>query len=138
MLSSSKTGYDYTVEDFANAIVRFENGFALQVEASFNLNIDRDTGSIELFGTKAGIKAIDDKVEMYTDLSGMFVKVAPYSVLGCDTNAFRGEIAGFVDAAMNGAPCRATAEDGIWLMKILDAIYASAQTGKSVDITPIA
>ena len=138
LLSSSKAGYDYTVEDFANAIVRFENGFALQVEASFNLNIDRDTGSIELFGTKAGIKAIDDKVELYTDLSGMFVKVQPYSELGCDTNAFRAEIAGFVDAAMGNAPCRATAEDGVWLMKILDAIYASAKTGQSVDITPIA
>ena len=91
-----------------------------------------------MFGTKAGIKAIDDKVELYTDLSGMFVKVQPYSELGCDTNAFRAEIAGFVDAAMGNAPCRATAEDGVWLMKILDAIYASAKTGKSVDITPIA
>jgi predicted dehydrogenase len=136
-LSSSKTGYQYTVEDFANAIVRFENGFSLHVEASFNLNIDRDTGSIELFGTKSGVKAYDDKVEMYTDMSGMFVKTTPYSRLGCDSNAFRAEIAGFINAATGGAPCRATAEDGVWLMKILDAIYTSAKTGKSVDITPI-
>ena len=56
----------------------------------------------------------------------------------CFELCFRAEIAGFVDAAMGNAPCRATAEDGVWLMKILDAIYASAKTGKSVDITPIA
>ena len=39
-----------------------------------------------------------------------------------------------VTAAMNGGECRATAEDGVQLMKILDAIYKSAETGKSVDI----
>jgi predicted dehydrogenase len=70
-------------------------------------------------------------------MSGMFVKTTPYSRLGCDSNAFRAEIAGFINAATGGAPCRATAEDGVWLMKILDAIYTSAKTGKSVDITPI-
>ena len=48
--------------------------------------------------------------------------------------AFGGEIKGFVDAAEGKAPCKAPAEDGVWLMKIIDAIYESAKTGKSVEI----
>ena len=44
------------------------------------------------------------------------------------------KIKGFADAVEGIAPCRATAEDGVALMKILDAIYESAETGKSVEI----
>ena len=133
-MSSKKDGYEYTVEDFASALVRFDNGFTLQVEASFNLNIPRDLGKIELFGTKSGAK-IDPGVELYTDMAGMFVNIQPQGNTTFDaTNPFNAEIRGFINAAMNGGECRATAEDGVALMKILDAIYESAATGKSVDI----
>ena len=44
------------MEDMATAMVRYDNGAVLQVEASFSLNIEKDTGTIELFGTKAGAK----------------------------------------------------------------------------------
>ena len=45
---------------------------------------------------------------------------------------FENEINHFVDCVMNGTPCRAPAEDGIMLMKILDGIYESARTGHEV------
>ncbi|MBQ3085864.1 MAG: Gfo/Idh/MocA family oxidoreductase, partial [Clostridia bacterium] len=126
--------YQYTVEDFASAMIRFDNGFTLQVEASFNLNIPKDTGTVQLFGTKSGL-SIDGNVEMYSDMAGMFVNIAPQGNTAFDfVGAFNSEIKGFVDAAEGKAECRATAEDGVELMKILDAIYESAQTGKSVDI----
>jgi len=129
-------GYQYSVEDFASALVRFDNGFTLSVEASFNLNLDTGCGDMQLFGTKAGANL--NTGELYTDMSGMFVKVGTYN--NCNFNfgkAFRDEIRHFVDACEGKVQCRATAEDGVWLMKILDAIYESARTGKSVDITPI-
>lgn len=127
-------GYKYTVEDFASAMIRFDNGFTISVEASFNLNIKNDTGNIELFGTKAGAK-LDPKVELFTDNAGMFVNVTPAQDTGLSFDGlFEREIKGFVDAVKGVAPCRAPAEDGVALMKILDAIYKSAATGKSVDI----
>jgi len=133
---SNKSGYQYTVEDFATALVRFDNGFTISVEASFNLNLDSDRGSIELFGTKAGVDG--NTGELYTAMAGKYVKINPYGNNGFTMDAFKDEIKGFIDASQGLAPCRASAEDGVWLMKILDAIYASAETGKSVDITPIA
>ncbi|MGN1410195.1 MAG: Gfo/Idh/MocA family protein [Eubacteriales bacterium] len=133
-LESSKDGYKYTVEDFATAMVRFDNGFTLQVEASFNLNIAHDTGTIELFGTKGGVK-LDNKLELYTDMAGMFMNVQPQADVGLDFTAiFNNEIRSFVDASEGKCECKAPAEDGVILMKILDAIYKSAETGKSVDI----
>ena len=44
------------------------------------------------------------------------------------------EIDHFVDCILNGTPCIAPAEDGVVVMKILDAIYESAKTGHEVII----
>jgi len=44
------------------------------------------------------------------------------------------EVEGFLDAVEGKAPCRATPEDGVLLMKIIDAVYESAKTGKLVEI----
>ena len=121
----------YTVEDFATALVKFDNGLTLSVEASFNLNIKQDMGNTELFGTNAGCRLAP--LELYTQMAGRFVNVTP-AVGSPSSDAFVNEIKGFADAVEGIAPCRAPAEDGVILMKILDAIYESAKTGKSVEI----
>ena len=126
-------GFEYSVEDMASAMIRFENGFTLQVETSFNLNIKEDSGVVELFGTKAGAR-LTDRVELFTSMSGMFINAETCNDTGFSMSAFNDEITGFLDAVEGKAECRATGEDGLALMKILDAIYESARTGKSVDI----
>ena len=45
---------------------------------------------------------------------------------------FANEINHYVDCIINGTPCKSPAEDGVTLMKILDAIYKSAETGHEV------
>jgi hypothetical protein len=45
----------------------------------------------------------------------------------CDTNGlFNREIDRFADCLPHGTPCRAPAEDGVEIMRILDGIYESA------------
>lgn len=124
----------YTVEDFTTALIRFDNGLTLSVEASFNLNIKRDVGNIELFGTKAGCR-LDPELELYTQLAGQFVDISPANSTALSFNGlFEREILGFIDAVLGAAPCRAPAEDGVELMRIIDAVYQSAATGKAVEI----
>ena len=48
--------------------------------------------------------------------------------------AFRCEIDSFVGAAQGKNPVLASADDGVELMKILDAVYRSAETGHEVPI----
>lgn len=56
-VASSATGQEeFNVEDLASAMIRFDNGAVVSVEASYSLNIKEDEGKIELFGTKAGAK----------------------------------------------------------------------------------
>lgn len=131
--TTSASKYKYDVEDFTSAMIRFDSGLTMLMEASFNLNIARDTGNIELMGTKGGVNM--SPFTIYTDMAGRFIDVSPSSAPGFDfTRAFNDEIRGFVDAAEGKAPNRAPGEDGVILMKMIDAIYESARTGKAVDI----
>ncbi len=124
----------YTVEDFATAMVKFDNGLTLSLEASFNINIKEDYTNVELFGTKAGCR-VDPSVEIYTQYGGRFVNIEPATKVAIDgVYAMDKEVEGFLDAVEGKAPCRATPEDGVLLMKIIDAVYESAKTGKLVEI----
>lgn len=124
----------FTVEDLASAMIRFDNGAVLQVEASFNLNTKKGIGNLEFFGNKAGLSL--EPFELHTEYNNRLADIAIYGETNFDFNRdFKREIKNFVDAVEGKAQCKATAEDGVELMRILDAIYLSAETGRSVDIT---
>lgn len=125
--------FENTSEDFVSAYVKFDNGMTLQVEASFNLNLKNDTGTVELFGTEGGAK-LTPNVEIYTDMDGQLVDIMPTGNTGFDGEAFNREVKGFLACVREGAECNAPAEAGIQLMKIIDAIYKSAEEHREVTI----
>ncbi len=120
------------VEDLASALIRFDNGAVLSVEAAFSLNIKKDEGNIELFGTKAGAK-LDPQVEIFSELNDRMVNIgfAQNTALSFD-GLFQNEINHYVDCILGKAECIAPAQDGVEMMKILDAVYESARTGHEV------
>ena len=132
-LSQSATDNDICdVEDLASALIRFDNGAVLSVEAAFSLNIEKGVGTIELFGTKAGAK-IDPEVKLFSQEENYLTNVsfdAPTAL--SFSGLFEGEINHFVDCINGKAKCKSPAEDGIEIMKILDAVYKSAETGHEV------
>ena len=120
------------VEDFATALIRFEGGRVLNVQAGFSLNLGSDETNIELFGTKGGVK-LDPEVKLFTEMNDYLADVS----LSADTafdfgGAFQNEIDAFIGAVRGETPVLASAEDGVVLMKILDAVYKSAETGQEV------
>ena len=115
-------------------MIRYDNGSVVSIEASFSLNIKHDEGKIQLFGTKAGAM-LNPELEMYSTVNGYMADVnlcAP-TALSFD-GLFENEINHYVDCVLNGTACKSPAEDGVTLMKILDAIYESAHTGHEVVI----
>ena len=125
--------HPYNVEDLCAAMIRFDNGLTMSIEASFNLNIEGDVGDVQLFGTRAGTSV--NTLRVLTTKDGRFITFTPEGEHSFRFGpAFGAEIRGFVDASEGKAPCKAPAEDGVWLMKIIDAIYESARTGVSVEI----
>lgn len=122
----------FDVEDLAAAMIRFDNGLVLSVEASFSLNLKEDRGEIELFGTQGGAK-LSPGLELYSQMGGHMVNLQPARPDVCTFgDMFSHEIDHFVDCIQNGTPCISPAADGVSIMRILDAIYESARTGHEV------
>ncbi len=140
----SKKGYSsadrsnkdiFDCEDLASAMIRFDNGAVLFVETSFTLNIGSHENSVELFGSRGGVKMANE-VSYYGEMDGYLTNVnLDYPTEFNFDNAFESEIAHFVDCINGDAEkCISPAEDGIVLMKVLDAIYKSAEIGHEVVI----
>jgi predicted dehydrogenase len=120
------------VEDLAAAMIRFDNGAVLQVEAAFSLNIKNDMGELQFFGDKGGAK-LSPELEMYTEINGYLTDIQLNVPTALNFQGlFDGEIDHFVDCVKNGTPCRAPAEDGLEIMRILDGVYESARLGREV------
>ncbi len=128
-LSSSTDTYECNCEDFVSAMIRFDNGAVLAVEASFEANL-ANNNDIQLIGTKAGVQ-IGKSVHVTTEYYGYLADVEIDGKTKIDVaEAFEGELSHFVDCILDESKtCISPAEDGVALMQILTAIYRSAKSG---------
>lgn len=119
------------VEDFASALIRYDNGAVTHLETAYSLNGENAAKKI-LYGTKGGLD-LSDGVKIYTEynnfLADVDVKTTNYKD---SSDLFVAEMQHFADCIQGKTECRAKAEDGLIVMKILDAIYLSAKTGHEV------
>lgn len=119
----------FDVEDLAMGFIKFDNGACLHIDFSWATNIPREVRFVELRGTKAGIKIEDDVLSVFGEKHG-----APYE----ETPHPRGEyghctaIRHFADVVLNGAEPIFTPVQGVNMIKILNGIYESAETGREV------
>ncbi|MBS4208186.1 Gfo/Idh/MocA family oxidoreductase [Bacillus sp. FJAT-50079] len=128
--------YDPTlndVEDLTNALIRFENGASLFIDVSFTLQAKQDELTVKLFGDKGGAE-IEPELALVTEKNETILNVTPQvDQLGFDfEKAFTNEIDHFVACCLEGKETIAPVADGVQVMKMLCAIYESAQTGKEV------
>lgn len=121
------------VEDGAVALIKFDNGLTLCLDTSWVLNIKEDHNYIDLCGDKAGLSILP-QLEIYGEENQYYVNKQPLvnKASGEFDNIFNKEIAHFIECVQTGSPCINTAADGVMIMKIIDAIYKSADTGKEI------
>jgi predicted dehydrogenase len=135
----------FDVEDMAVGMIRFDGGQTILVEASWASRIKREWVYSTLCGTKAGASlervfefdGVDDSsidtLEIFTQEHGVPVNreliVEPDPAMG-RVNA----VTHFVDCLTTGQKPISPGTDGLRIMRILDAMYQSAETGKAVDI----
>ncbi len=132
LASGASGGEEYTVEDLAAGMIRFDNGAVLSIETSFSLNLKSDRGDIELFGTQGGAK-LSPELELYSQTGGYMTDTTLHYPTALDFDGlFDREIAHFADCVQSGGECRNPACDGVALMRILDGLYESARTGHEV------
>ena len=130
---ASDEGATSDVEDFATGLIRFDNGMVIAIETSYDMNLPGDN-NITLLGTKAGA-TLSPEIKLFPNMEGYPVNVQfdMPTELSFD-GLFDREINHYIDCISGKADCIAPAEDGVTMMKILDALYESARTGHEVRI----
>jgi predicted dehydrogenase len=131
-LSADQTPSDDPVEDLAGAVVRFASGAVLAIETSYSLH-GRDSQSFEVFGEKGGA-TLEPALRITTELHDTAVEITPnIDALSFDLDeGFQVEIDTFVRTVRGEVAPVAPAAHGLHLARILEAVYASAASGREV------
>lgn len=130
-------GKTFDVDDLAAAFIRFENGAALTLETSWASNTEkREDQWTQLFGVDGGalIRNYDEGYEFEARLfrstgeNGTEVAVETPQ----PPEPWESAQSHFCRSILSGTPPSATGEQGLTVMRILDAIYQSAASGQEV------
>lgn len=134
---AAESGQVFDVEDMAVAMIKFENGASLELEASWAGNIrEKEFMSTQLFGTEGGLvqRNIDEgyqfEAELYVQKNGCQydMKLHP-PVPQAQSPMYH-----FIDSIVNDTPHIAAGEEGVVVMELLDAVYQSADQGAPVKL----
>jgi predicted dehydrogenase len=134
MWGSPVPGGKKDVDDYAVAMVRFNQGQILNINVSWSLNVgwmDPEMG-VRLMGDKGGVALHGmDKPHIYAEQFGMVADTQPYTKT---TDPFAEEMKQFDASIRGGAAPVATAQQGRTVQSILDAIYRSSEENREVTV----
>jgi predicted dehydrogenase len=120
------------VEDFAAGFVRFADGQALSLECSWLLNIkEREYQRITLCGTEAGAEW--PALTVHGETAGCLTD-SQLAFRDDRADGHHTELVAFARAILKGEPSPVPPEESIIVMRILDGLYKSYQTGQEVKI----
>lgn len=135
--AAAQAGKTFDVEDLAAAFIRFDNGASLVLEASWAAHIgEAELMETRLLGTRAGLLQtnLDEgyrfDAQIFSDQHGtpMDLRVHPNSATAPSA------MHDFAQGILTDTPHPAGADEGLRVMEILDAIYASAARGAPVQL----
>lgn len=122
-----------TVEDMANALIRFENGASLFVDVSFTLHAKEDELTVKLYGEKGGVELepalsiISEKYDTILNLTPQIDNLSFNFVAG-----FQDELDYFIEVCNGTKQTLSPVADGVEMMKMLCGIYESAEKGTEI------
>ncbi len=120
-----------TIESFATGYITFEDEKNLVIKAAHIANTPNPGTRFELLGDKGGVSCEGDKLKFLTiDESNYFANFEP--VIYEKSKHFEDEIRHFVDCCHGDAQCISNASQGTQIIRILNAIYESAETGREI------
>ena len=130
-----ESGARYDVEDLAAALIRLENGATLNLEVSWAGGTEkREDMLTAIYGTEGAViqrnrgEGYEFEALALQDVAGSFVEVTPRIYPQECPSA----IEHFLECVINDCPPEASAENGVEMMRIIDAIYQSAAEGREV------
>lgn len=123
----------FDVEDLAMGFIRFENGACLQIEFSWASNIEAEKTFVELRGSKAGSAwSAQGDLRIYTEENGALVNYLPQIDDRKGMQIHEANLRHFADVLLNGTAPMFVPQQGVNMIKILEAMYKSAEQGKEI------
>lgn len=124
---------NFTVEDFAAAIIRFDNGATVMLESSFVANLPEEMHNSTLLGTEGG--ATTNPLTIVKEKHGSLQTFKPeYPGMNQNPSTHGLEVKHFVECILNDTEPLTTGEHGLMVAQVMDAIYASGEAGREVSI----
>lgn len=124
----------FDVEDLAAAFIKFKNNTTLFLEASWAGNSESGL-KIALMGTKYGVQYWTEAkppLKIYGDINGV---VTDTTAEFPSVNVYQAEIEHFVNCVRNNTQPITTSKEILTVVKIIENIYRSAETGKPMELS---
>lgn len=123
--------YERTVESAASGYVKLDNGVSLFVKAGSVMYSVKNGAHIELIGDKSGVYYEYGKTpEIVTSMDDYMYELKPE--ITDKGNPFEAEVNHFVDCVLNGTECIVKPWQAVEVLKIINGIYRSGETGEPV------
>ena len=127
---------NYDVDDSGIIVITWDTGTTSIIESGWwQPHMDGEEGATRLFGTRGygSIFPTELRLEM-AGLPGLFQPEVPEREDHCAQFVYDGQMAHFVSCVRRGATPVPGGDEGLAVMKIVDAAYASAESGEAVAI----
>jgi len=123
----------FDVDDYVAAFIRLPGRATMKLDVAWAVNARSET-YIEILGSKAGVRFMDDKpLTLITEVGGRPAEVVPQFQTK-DVKPFEIQARKFAAALRGEAEPPATAEQGVVMMALLDAVYRSGAEGREVPV----
>ena len=140
--------FKYSVDDSSALLMKMNNGSTAYVDANFNIPDDAAHCRMEFYGTKGSILAEGTigqdetgKLELtmsadtgYDAQQNREGNAAHLVEVNAGGNMYEKEISSFANAILNDTAPEITAEDGIFVQRIIETAYAASDNGCVADI----
>jgi predicted dehydrogenase len=126
-------GADVEVESYAAGFVWCAGGATIDFQFGQAPGVRENRGFYDVMGTRGGICMQDLAIQLFTEIGGAPVRTVtetPPSHMGLD----RLEFEHFAQCVRTGAEPLSTAAQALAVMKIVDAAYRSAETGRETGV----
>jgi len=119
----------FDVEEMGTAFVRFANGIVFQLEVSWIINIPDDLSTGMILGDRGGV-TLNPVIYTHDNADAMISEEIPVESVASHDNQARAFIDYLSGKIANPVPI----DDGLKVMKAIDAIYESAEFKKEIII----
>lgn len=123
------------VEDSSFVLLRFHNGSTISIETSWSLHRSSDMFYVNVYG-KEGSSSINP-LRIYKNMHDTLVNVTPVKIekpANVFKRTYEYELNNFINSVQTGKPSLSDGSEALERMKIIDAIYESAQSGKEIEL----